>query len=117
EQVAGQPLSHLAAGGIRDTQEQDIHRRASWGCSGGVLSFAASAVSGKCRFVRLEKATSDSITGTSTSTPTTVTSPTPECRPNRPMATATASSKKFEVPIRAQGAAILCGTRHAQAAA
>src|SRR5690606_16291363 len=67
--------------------------------------------------VRLAKATSDSITGTSTSTPTTVASAAPEFRPNRLMATATASSKKFEVPIRAQGAAILCGTRHAQAAA
>jgi hypothetical protein len=45
-------------------------------------------------FVRFAKATSDSITGTSTSTPTTVARAAPEFRPKRPMATATASSKK-----------------------
>ena len=33
------------------------------------------------------------------------------------MATATASSKKFDVPMSAQGVAILCGTFHAIAAA
>lgn len=67
--------------------------------------------------VRLAKATSESIIGTSTSTPTTVASAAPEPRPKRPMATATASSKKFDVPIIAQGAAILCGSRQAQAQA
>ncbi|MNY20914.1 hypothetical protein D3C86_1544280 [compost metagenome] len=67
--------------------------------------------------MRLAKATSDSITGTSTSTPTTVTRAAPELRPNKPIATATASSKKFEVPIRAQGAATLKGTFHSRAAA
>ena len=48
-----------------------------------------------------------SITGTSTNTPTTVAKAAPECNPNRDMATATASSKKLEVPIRHAGAAIL----------
>ena len=33
-----------------------------------------------------------------------------------PIATATASSKKFDVPMRAHGAAILCGIFHAFAA-
>ena len=66
--------------------------------------------------VRLAKATSDSITGTSTSTPTTVANAAPEFRPNRLIATATASSKKFEVPISAQGAAMLKGVFHSQAA-
>jgi hypothetical protein len=51
----------------------------------------------------LTSATSDSITGTSTSTPTTVASAAPEFRPNSEIATATASSKKFEVPIRQAG--------------
>ena len=41
----------------------------------------------------------------------------PEDSPNRLIATATASSKKLDVPIMAQGAATLCGTFHAQAAA
>src|SRR5690554_3193350 len=49
--------------------------------------------------VRLAIATNDSITGTSTNTPTTVARAAPECNPNKEMATATASSKKFEVPI------------------
>ena len=50
------------------------------------------------------------------STPTTVASAAPEFRPNRLIATATASSKKLDVPIMAQGAATLCGTFHAHAA-
>ena len=62
--------------------------------------------------VLLAKATKDSITGTSTKTPTTVARAAPECRPNKLMATATASSKKLEVPINAAGAAVLNGTRH-----
>ena len=45
------------------------------------------------------------MTGTSTRTPTTVARAAPELSPKRLIATATASSKKFEVPIRAQGAA------------
>ena len=49
--------------------------------------------------------------------PTTVASAAPELRPKRPMATATASSKKFDVPIRAQGAATLWGSFHAKAQA
>ena len=56
------------------------------------------------------------MTGTSTRTPTTVVRAAPEFNPNRLIATATASSKKFEVPISAQGAATLNGTRHTQAA-
>jgi hypothetical protein len=43
--------------------------------------------------------TTDSITGTSISTPTTVASAVPEPKPNRLMAVATASSKKFLAPI------------------
>jgi hypothetical protein len=73
-------------------------------------------VTGRPR-VRLANQTSDSITGTSTSTPTTVTSAAPEFKPKSPMATATASSKKFDVPISAQGAATSCGTLHFQAQA
>ena len=62
-------------------------------------------------FVLFAKATSDSITGTSTNTPTTVASAAPECSPNKLMATATASSKKLDVPISAAGAAVVNGTR------
>ena len=51
--------------------------------------------------------TSDSITGTSTNTPTTVASAAPEFKPNILIATATASSKKLDVPIKEAGAAIL----------
>ncbi|MNV76129.1 hypothetical protein D3C71_1694640 [compost metagenome] len=58
----------------------------------------------------LTMATSESITGTSTSTPTTVASAAPEFRPNSYIATATASSKKLEVPIRHAGPATLCGS-------
>src|SRR5690625_5719184 len=65
--------------------------------------------------VRLAKATSESITGTSMSTPTTVASAAVEVRPKRLMATATASSKKLEVPIIAAGAATLNGSLSARA--
>ena len=47
------------------------------------------------------------MTGTSTSTPTTVAKAAPEFNPNKLIATATANSKKFDVPINAHGAAIL----------
>ena len=57
-------------------------------------------------------ATSISITGTSTNTPTTVASAAPELRPNKAIATATASSKKLLAPIIAPGAAILWGNFH-----
>ena len=60
-------------------------------------------------------ATKDNITGTSTKTPTTVAKAAPECKPNKLMATATANSKKLEVPIKQLGAAILCGILHFQA--
>tara|TARA_B110000467_G_C17878525_1_gene243570 strand:+ start:136 stop:327 length:192 start_codon:yes stop_codon:yes gene_type:complete len=60
--------------------------------------------------VRFAKATRDNITGTSTRTPTTVVNAAPEFKPNRLIATATASSKKFDVPMRAHGAATLDGT-------
>ena len=66
--------------------------------------------------VRLAKATSESITGTSTKTPTTVAKAAPDPSPKRLIATATASSKKFEVPISAQGAATLKGMPQARAA-
>ncbi|MCY1246103.1 hypothetical protein D9M72_593070 [compost metagenome] len=46
--------------------------------------------------------------GTSISTPTTVASAAPEWKPNRLMAAATASSKKLEAPINADGHAMLC---------
>jgi hypothetical protein len=52
----------------------------------------------------------DNITGTSTSTPTTVAKAAPEEGPNNAIAVATASSKKLLAPIKAPGAAILCGT-------
>ena len=60
--------------------------------------------------VRLANTTSESITGTSTNTPTTVAKAAPEFSPNKLIATATASSKKFEVPISAAGAAVENGT-------
>ena len=48
------------------------------------------------------------MTGTSISTPTTVASAAPDSKPNRLMAAATASSKKFDAPISADGQATLC---------
>tara|TARA_B000000441_G_scaffold92081_1_gene63646 strand:+ start:1777 stop:2046 length:270 start_codon:yes stop_codon:yes gene_type:complete len=64
----------------------------------------------------LANATKDSITGTSTKTPTTVAKAAPEFSPNKLIETATANSKKLEVPIIAHGAATLNGTfnRHAE---
>ena len=69
--------------------------------------------------MRLAKATSESITGTSTRTPTTVASAAPEFRPKRLIATATASSKKLEAPISAAGAVALAvsATAHVTPAA
>ena len=51
--------------------------------------------------------TRNSITGTSVSTPTVVANAAGEVVPNKAIATATASSKKFEAPIIPAGAAIL----------
>lgn len=56
------------------------------------------------------------MTGTSTRTPTTVASAAPESMPNSEMVTATASSRKFEVPIRHAGPAMACGRRNSRAA-
>jgi hypothetical protein len=55
--------------------------------------------------LRFTIATTESITGTSTRTPTTVASAAPEWTPNSEIAAATASSKKFDAPISAAGAA------------
>lgn len=52
--------------------------------------------------------TTSSMTGTSISTPTTVARAAPDWKPNREMAAATASSKKLEAPMRAEGQATLC---------
>ena len=57
--------------------------------------------------VRFAKATSVSMTGTSTRTPTTVAKDAPEFNPKRAIATATANSKKLDVPIMQAGAAML----------
>ena len=54
--------------------------------------------------------TRDNITGTSTNTPTTVANVAPEDKPNRLIEKATASSKKLDAPISADGAAMLYGT-------
>jgi hypothetical protein len=61
--------------------------------------------------MRPASATRRSIAGTFTGTSTTVAGTAPELRPNRLMVTATASSKKFDVPISAQGAAMRWRTR------
>ena len=45
--------------------------------------------------------------GTSIKTPTTVAKAAPDCKPNKDIATATASSKKLLAPIIAEGAQIL----------
>ena len=84
------------------------------GCSdlrslGGIRGTASAARTS--RWLRLTNATTDSITGTSTSTPTTVASAAPDLKPNRLMAAATASSKKLEAPISAEGPATLYGAR------
>ena len=51
------------------------------------------------------------MTGTSTRTPTVVASATGLFTPNKATVTATDNSKKFEPPIIAAGAAMLCGNR------
>jgi hypothetical protein len=56
-------------------------------------------------------ATTDSMTGTSTSTPTTVANAAPDSSPNKLIAAATASSKKLDAPISADGAARQTVTR------
>ena len=61
--------------------------------------------------VRFAMWTSPSMTGTSTRTPTVVARATGLLAPNRATATATDSSKKFEPPIMAAGAAMLWGRR------
>ena len=66
-------------------------------------------------FVWFAKYTSDNITGTSTKTPTIVARAAPECTPKTLIATATANSKKLDVPIKAAGAAIWKGIRQAKA--
>lgn len=58
-------------------------------------------------FVEFAIFTSISITGTSVSTPTVVAKAAREVVPNMAIATATASSKKFDAPIIPAGAAIL----------
>lgn len=58
-------------------------------------------------FHLLANFTNDNITGTSTNTPTTVTNAAGDCKPNKAIATATASSKKLLAPIMAAGEAIL----------
>ncbi len=57
--------------------------------------------------LRLTTCTTSNITGTSISTPTTVASAAPDSKPNRLMAAATASSKKLDAPISAEGQATL----------
>src|SRR5690554_1435695 len=102
--TAGEPFGHLAARRVGDAEEEDaLHR------TGSLLAVrrGSAARRSKCARERLARATRESITGTSTRTPTTVTRAAPEFRPKSPIATATASSKKFEVPMRAQGAATL----------
>ena len=93
---------------IVDARQHKIHQIDPVDGTGGPL--------GNQPRVLLANFTSDSITGTSTSTPTTVARAAPECRPNREMATATASSKKLLVPISAAGAATLWGRRRRFAA-
>src|SRR5512139_1156744 len=58
--------------------------------------------------LELTTRTTSSITGTSISTPTTVASAAPESKPNRLIAAATASSKKLDAPISAEGQATSC---------
>src|SRR5512139_424808 len=58
--------------------------------------------------LRLTTFTTPSITGTSISTPTTVASAAPDWKPNSAIAAATASSKKLDAPISADGPATLC---------
>ena len=69
-------------------------------------------VAGNQLRVLLAILTNVNITGTSTSTPTTVANATPDFRPKREIATATASSKKFLAPIIPAGAATSWGILH-----
>lgn len=66
-----------------------------------------------CQVGRPAIFTSVNITGTSVKTPTIVASAAGLVVPNRAIATATASSKKFEAPIMPAGAAISNGS-HAE---
>ena len=66
-------------------------------------SYAASTANHLC--VRRHILTKNSITGTSMSTPTTVASDAPEESPKRRVAVAIATSKWFDAPIIALGAA------------
>ncbi len=61
--------------------------------------------------------TSISMTGTSMSTPTTVASAAPEERPKSMVAVAMATSKWFDAPIMAEGAASLVAPASAAAPA
>ena len=54
--------------------------------------------------------TTESMTGTSIRTPTMVARAAPDSKPNRLMATATASSKKLLAPIKEDGAATQCAS-------
>ena len=101
------------------------HRLARRGQQGGLIRVGEQCVvddgrlrpAGELPRLRLAKATSNSITGTSTNTPATEASAAPEFSPNKPVATATASSRKFGVSISAQGAATLGGSFHDHAQA
>src|SRR5450631_371801 len=80
-----------------------IGRSAVQRCAGETLALPASYQP----LLELTTLTTSSITGTSINTPTTVASAAPELKPNRLMAAATASSKKFDAPISAEGQATL----------
>ena len=62
--------------------------------------------------VLLAKATKESITGTFAKTPITVAKAAPKSRPDKLIATATDSARKFDVPIRDAGAAMLYSIFH-----
>src|SRR5665213_3544029 len=104
EPVAGivpqQSFRHLAACGVCCAENQD-----SFLCH---CCIACSA--GNQCLVRLHAAQTDNMTGTSTKTPTTVANAAPDSGPNSAIAVATASSKKFDAPISAPGAATECST-------
>jgi len=67
--------------------------------------------------VRRQNRTNIIITGTSISTPTTVANAAPEERPNNIVAVAIATSKWFDAPIIALGAASSCENCRADAPA
>lgn len=89
-------FSHLASCGIVYADEENIFH---------VLSL--NQFFGNHDLVLFAIFTSVNIIGTSTRTPTIVASTTGEVGPNKEIATATASSKKFDAPIIPAGAAIL----------